>query len=327
MVNNGVTIKKDRLTKICLTAYEAYEAEQGIFKNSRKYLPQWNIPKELEYSPQRTEISNSSQATKYLWTLALLENRTLSRINMRNGLATWEDKDSRWIFEPVKVVERGYKEVSQLISEKLQYTLNNFPLKYLQNAKKLIELYDGDPRKIIEGKSVEQAKKELMEFRGVGTGISNLFIMYLLDRKIASPLDIENCLLKIDVHKSRIPLNTEGIVIEDDEVREGKLVTPLENIYREICDEKNLNAPTLDSAFWIIGSNGCAKKDYNVCKALCPLEEMCVADTPLNRESSRFVVYERDSTGKRVRVDTRKNNFGQQYFSFFSEFETKESIN
>lgn len=322
MENNEIKVNKERLAEICLRAHKAYNQKNGVFrKGVKKYLPQWNLPPELEYSPQRTEVKDPKQAANYLWMLALLERRTLSRINIRNGLATWEDKDVRWIFNPLQAAGRNIQDLKDVFFYNLQYTLNDFAESYQENSIKLIEEYDGNPRKIIEGKSVEQAKRELMSFKGVGTGISNLFMIYLLDRKIASPTDVENCLVKVDVHKSRIPLNTNCIVTKEDEIREDKLVAPLENSYKEVDNEQNLNPLTLDAVLWIIGSKICAKRDYRACMALCPLEEMCAANTYLNRDSSAFVVHERDSTGKRIRVDTRKN-LGQEFFSFFREFES-----
>ena len=87
--NGKFTIDYARLKEICLRAYRAYEEGRGIFREKESLLPQWNIPADLEYQPQRTETRSSGEASNYLWLLASMEKRSQTRQNIKNGLKVW----------------------------------------------------------------------------------------------------------------------------------------------------------------------------------------------------------------------------------------------
>ncbi|MFH1586099.1 MAG: hypothetical protein ABIB79_05010 [archaeon] len=120
----------------------------------------------------------------------------MTKVNIRNGKSLWNDLENKWFFDPVEVSKRSLSDIVECCSRGLQYTLGGFPENYRFNAIKLIREFGGDPRKIIEGKSTEQARKYLMNFRGVGTGISNLFIIYMQDKNLVFALDPRETKLK-----------------------------------------------------------------------------------------------------------------------------------
>jgi hypothetical protein len=319
MAERNFTIDRDRLAEICVRAYEAYVNNGGVFREGiKKYLPQWNLPVELEYDPIRTEVREPLMAAQYLFLLVSLERRSLSSVNIRNGLRTWNTPEERWIFNPLEVAIRDPSETEEVITRSLQYTLNDFSRNYRENCIKLVREYDMDPRKIIGGKVFEQAKSELMTFKGIGTGISNLAIIYFVDRKLATVTDSEDCEMKVDIHKSRIPVNTNCVTTDEDAIRSDNVSQELEIAYREILKEQGLDALTLDGVLWVIGSEICARKNYRKCVSMCPLEEMCSAYTPEVREARGFLIYTKEG-GKRVRVDPRQG-IGQVSFPFFRSF-------
>lgn len=304
----SININWDRLVDACLLANGALLNRIGVArKGIKQFLPEFNLPPELEYSPQKIETIDPLRAAQYLFVLVSMERKSRSSENILNGLATWENQDIRWIFDPYSVSQKSLLDVTKVCKGSLHYTLSGFAGNYYENAIRIVREYSGDPRKLVQGKTVEQAKLELESFKGIGTGIANLFIHYCLDRKLASPTDPRNALLKVDIHKSRIPLNLDCINIEGDTVRRDSLVEGLEQAYWKICLEHNLDPSLLDSILWVIGSEICVKQDLRYCRANCPLEKLCVSLVPEDANKGEFIVYNTDRCGQRKRVEKRRH--------------------
>jgi len=302
-----IQISKEKLTQVCLKSYQAFINKEKIFKTKREeVLPQFNLPEGLEKNPKET--------ANYLFILALMERKSLTRINIRNGRKTWENPQTKWIFIPEKSV-KNLEGVTQICQENLQYMLNDFPKNYVKNMQLLLEKYNGDPRNIIHKQSIEQARKNLMEFHGIGTGIANLFINYLTDINLICTLNPLEARVKVDVHKARIPINTNCITGQD-EYRRDIITKPLEDMYLQICKEQKLNAQILDTAPWIIGSEICAKRNYNRCLQDCPIEDLCTSCVKENDKTGKIIVHELKRDGKKYRVETRKHARQLQLFKF-----------
>jgi endonuclease III len=309
-------IDQKRLGEVVKVVYEAMLAKEGIFSLDHKtFLPQWNLPKELEFDPQKDETVDPLTAANYLWTCAFFERLSQSRVIMRNSKKVWDSQD-RWIFYPKKVVEKDMLKVDEVLSSGFQFGLKGKneespAMRFWYNSSKLVSEYDGDPRQIVQGNSVDEARRRLMEFKGIGSGIANLYIIYLLDRKIAFPENPEDILFKVDVHKGRIPLNTNSILPENGEVHRENISRALEQAYLLACVNQGIDPSLTDASLWIIGSELCARQDYHSCSN-CPLvDKYCVSNVAEDQRTGRFVVY--DKSGKRI--ETRKN-IGQGTLEF-----------
>ncbi|MEK6818816.1 MAG: hypothetical protein AABY10_02685, partial [Nanoarchaeota archaeon] len=214
----------------------------------------------------------------------------------RNAHKVWHNPRKSWIFDPQKVAEQKETEIETILRQDFQFNLQgngeeNPAKRFSFNAKHLVDNYQGDPRKLIEHKNIDQARARLMEFKGIGTGIANLFIIYMIDRKLASPIDPENAFLKVDIHKGRIPINCEAVTPTNAEIyRDESYVRTLERAYREICKKNKLDPHILDAVLWVIGSKGCARNDYSHCQMECPLFENCAGNTPEDKETGRYLV-------------------------------------
>lgn len=179
------------------------------------------------------------------------------------------------------------------------------PEEYQELMTAIARRYDGDPGNMINDLTIEQARANLMEFDGIGTGIANLFILYLLERDLVTLADSHNAMLKIDIHKSRIPGNTGGWYLRESEhtVRRDHLVKALEPAFLRSCKTTGYLAEDVDRALWIIGSQVCTDKDYRSCEQRCPLYDVCEANIPTNEAKGIFVI--RGEDGKRY--DLRGN--------------------
>ena len=313
----GFRVDRERLEEVVKAICGARDQKRGVYAlNEKQFLPQWNLPQELEYNPQREETNNPLEASKYLWTSAYFERLSQSRTIMRNALKTWHS-DKRWIFDSYEVSRRMVDDTKEVLRDYFQFGLQSTGeeaphIRFKDNATKLYKEYSGDPRNLVDGLSVDESRRRLMEFKGIGTGIANLYIIYLLDRKIASPSDPENILFKVDIHKARIPLNTNSLIPQNGDVHRDDISGVLEQEYLTVCKSLDKESAKVDALIWLLGSLGCNKKDYHWCKANCPLvDRYCESNVSENQQTGRFSVY--DSDGKRI--ETRKN-MGQGILEF-----------
>jgi len=311
MVEGGakiICVDIEGLGEICKRVSDEFKKKNPFgLDGIKNYLPEFNLPLELDFDPPRIEVPDPLTASKYLFLLASMERKSQSRINIRNGLFTWAQPSKRWVFDPVQVIVHPESEIESICRRDLQHGLDNFHKRYKKNCATLVKDYGGYPRILINNQTVDQARANLMELDGIGTGIANLYIHYLLDRKIASPTNPEDALLKVDIHKGALPFNIVCADINENTIR-GDIVTEVfEPLYRQVIKRQGLDPSLLDSGLWFIGSEECNKEDYNVCLAKCPLVDMCRSRVPQDYYTKHFTVYDLDSDGNRVRIDRRKH--------------------
>lgn len=312
----GFSLDESKLEIACLAVYRAAVTEQGIFRGGvRQYLPQWNIPRELEKNPPEKMPADPLAAARYLWTSVFFERINQSDEIAMNSKIVWHDHHRRWFFDPLRVVLAPVGEIEKVMKRGFKFNLQGLneetpSERYQFNARKLLAEYDGDPRNMIAYNTVAQARANLMEFKGIGTGIANLFIIYTIDRGIAVPRDPKNALLKIDIHKGRFPISCGAVTPEDSEIyRDDVYVRVLEKAYWNICEKNGLDPTILDAALWALGSKGCNRRDYTVCQMGCAIAESCLGVVPEDRSTGRYVIL--DPSGRRH--DLRKGK-GQGIF-------------
>ncbi len=313
-----IKLNRRKTTAVFKAVNEAIQNRRGIFYQGLKpFLPQWNLPPEFEYIPQRKETIDPINASKYLFTRTFCDRLAVSSYLSKQTQQAWADKETRWIFFPDSVTKRSIEEIRSVLKDKLKHAIYNNQEKspwekYSLACKILMEKYQGDSRNLIHEKTVEKARIELMSLPGFGTGLANLYIMEMYSRRIAIPTDPENIKSKIDVHKARLALNTDILELvnntrERGEVHANGITSILEREYLRVCKKQEIDQVEIDAALWIIGSEICTRKDYNYCRN-CPLVDgLCISDVRLNRFTDRFEVYK-----KGERIDIRKN-LGQKY--------------
>lgn len=297
------SIDQDKINELVKRVYMTYLHETDKF---RRFMPQHNLPEEFEFSPKRKETREPLKAAQFLLTEAFFERRTQSRQIIKACLDAWNNPDERWIFNPKETVRAGVYPIDAVM-EKLPYTAhhgNSLKVSehYFKNAVTLSDLFDGDPRNIIKGKTTEEAREALDSLWGIGNGIANLYITYLMERDIAYPLDPRNALLKVDVHKARIPLNIEAVVTGENRIKRYEIESALEQAYWKASEAYQFPPEQLDGALWVIGSEICARKSYHFCQHNCPAADLCKGYAPEDKKTGYFLL--RSEKGERI--DIRK---------------------
>jgi len=307
---HGFRLDELRLEEIVLKIYDAIKNNRGIFQDGyQHFLPQWNLPLELEYSPQKRKLRNPEQAARFLWVRTFCDRLSISRHLIETALATWHNSEVNWIYDPFEVRNRSEEEIGNVLRNHLHFGLNNEHKeqtngwRFSLNAFQLVNEYDGDPRNIIQYNNVDQSRKNLMEFQGIGTGLANLFIIQMYDREITISLDPENAMLKVDRHKAGIAVYTGAIKPVNAEIEQNLTVPILEDAYKKIALKHRLDIRVLDAALWITGSEVCTRKDYFACLTDCPLvKDYCISRGQLDGRTGRYTVFDKGGN----RIETRR---------------------
>lgn len=316
----GFAIDEDRLKLVFQTVHAAARERYGIFhEGTQRFLPQWNLPPELEHAPQRTETKDPEGAARFLFTRCSVDRISLSAVVHQQCLKLWNGP-YKWMFDAREVIKREAKELDTLLKEQLYYAVPinkdiSAGMAYLANAQTIATQLDNDPRNLIRERTVEEARTTLKKLTGFGSGLANLYLLECGSRAIANPLDPHNFYPKIDRHKARIPMNTDVVTLRNGNKASGRihassLVEALEQSYRATATQAGLDLYEVDAVLWVIGSEGCAKNNLHVCQDRCPLYKsgLCQANTQLKHDDGYFYVHD----GKGTRLDARKNQLQRE---------------
>jgi len=318
-------INKERLAQMMLAVAPV---ASGLIERYRAFLPEWNLPTELEYprdpnaspdapdAPPQRSVAKPYEAALLLFWRTQWDKLMRSDILTRDVFDAWRDPNWRWMFYPLEIVRREPAELTDIIRDKFHVGLNrdseyNQGQRMHMNAERLLLHYRGDPRLVVDGKEAEDARKSLQLFEGWGAGLASLYLMELTHRNIIQVKDPEHLAPKVDRHKARIPLNLGAVQATNGSIHASSLAEALAEAYVTLAKEHSLSMPEIDSALWLIGGRLCTQKDMGVCWQQCPLYDMCKSRVGYDMQGGNFLVH--DEEGRRI--DVRKNN-GQRYFEF-----------
>jgi len=153
------------------------------------------------------------------------------------------------------------------------FAVNKFPRWLRSAAKRMVEKYSGDPRKIwnVSPRNVHRIYERLLEFDGIGENIASMG-QFLLVRgyKVAGGKENQSKMsIKLDVLVRRV-LARLGIA-EDEKQEDEKLSTA-----KTAVAELDLRSPAdFDAALWTVGREYCANTEPD-CEN-CPLNTACAS--------------------------------------------------
>lgn len=309
---DGFVIHLDRLEALFRETMGAVDKREGVFqKGLHSFLPQWNLPESMEYKPQQKEVRRHVDAARFLFTRVTLDRLAVSDFLHTQMHRAWNDDTRRWIFSPEKVARRPVAIIDEVLKNYFSYSLPvskemSIGAAYHANCLLLNTNYQSDARMLIQDLPVEQARKNLMQLKGFGTGLANLYLLETYSRGITRVSDPESLLPKIDRHKARIPLNTGIVDLRNGNHATGIIhaggafVDALEEAYKRTAQKLGIDLHDIDAALWIIGSKLCVQKDYYACGG-CPFRgKACRSRVELFEESGSYQVHAPGNENDRV---------------------------
>ncbi|HEY3315287.1 MAG TPA: hypothetical protein VGL40_08460 [Bacillota bacterium] len=142
------------------------------------------------------------------------------------------------------------------------------------NSIALLERYGGDPRTL--WRSSDDARtlmRNILSFRGYGPKTGGMLLRAVVGLGFSNVKGIEEVLLPVDIHDSRISFLTGIVRLNDPRAVPDyrAYVTQVPKILLAACNALGLEWPDTDRALWLIGSRGCVGQRC----ARCPLADLC----------------------------------------------------
>lgn len=197
------------------------------------------------------------------------------------------------LFDPFYIVSEFSGPGDELIEATGRQLGTRYPKetakRWYLNSVKLIAEFDGDPRKLYQSSSeAPKLMKNITAFRGYGPKIGGILLRAIIGLGFAKATGLEEVLVPVDIHDSRISFLT-GILRVEDESKDEKVnyyayACKVQKIFLDTCNSLGIEWLDMDRALWLIGSRGCVNKR---CVA-CPLNDICqIGKQVLNRPLQR----------------------------------------
>ncbi len=142
---------------------------------------------------------------------------------------------------------------------------------WVENSRRLHELYDGDPRKIFEGVDSYELSQERIQNDGKGGGfkgfqekMTSMIIYYLMDEDL---IDRFNFPIPVDLHVLRVSIANEMITFGDVPHKTNlftkETLSALRTLYLQYAEERNVNPLRLCDAVWMLSESSCGRHPGN----------------------------------------------------------------
>lgn len=185
------------------------------------------------------------------------------------------------LFKPVEVL-KSYSgpEDSKLVEHTGNFLGTRYPRgtakNWFINSTILMDKFSGKTINLFRSHNkAELLLREIVAFRGYGPKTGGMLLRAIIGLKFMSVSGIENVLVPVDIHDSRISFYT-GIMSLDNNTNIDKIdyysFSPyVQQTLLDACNHSGISWLDVDRALWLIGSRGCVKKRCSI----CPLQEFC----------------------------------------------------
>lgn len=143
---------------------------------------------------------------------------------------------------------------------------------WVQNARRLTELWDGDPRNILDGvSSYNQALERIQNnkkgggFLGFQEKMVSMLLYYLMDEEL---IDFFYFPIPIDLHVMRVSVANEIVTFTGEpnngDVMSGELLAALREMTLNYARHNGVNPLRLCDALWLLSSTLCEQSPGNM---------------------------------------------------------------
>ena len=282
---NNLTTNPERTAKLIKTLMDWYRmSRDGPLENAE--LP--------ETKPPDGVTRGSYEHIMFLTlTVAIDYQRSAAKL-WDSARKTWEDKETRWVFCPKEVADRGLKQLEAALKKhELSKKQKKDAEIWRKVASSFQSLFQGDPRKLFKKcsfdaleiyKAMRGRYAKQFPYLAGATGTSkilSLWIRILKDEANITFNNLDKVPIPMDIHTVRATITT-GCLVGRFEGTFKELAVQAQEAWMEACRNTEYYPLQLDAPLWNLGKLGCSKrKKGSVCpeKNKCRLAVYCTATT------------------------------------------------
>ncbi len=253
-------------------AYEVLDTLMAAY-NANEYpysLDRVKVPHHPDHMPTTLERGSVDHAVFLFKTCYYMRGGTKSTDAVKALASIYDEHPEFFNCEFAKDLE------PELITEALTKRGMGFQktvaAQWIENARRLHERYDGDPRNIFKGVSTYEHSQELIQNNGKGEGfigfkekMTSMIIYYLMDDELIDEFVFP---IPVDVHVMRVSVANEMITFGDTphgtNLYTPEALGPLRKLYYDYAVDRNVDPRPLCSAVWLLSEALCGKSPGNI---------------------------------------------------------------
>lgn len=237
------------------------------------YLDRVRTPQDERHMPPSLERGTKEHAM-FFWNVCYyMRGGTKSTFAVQQVSKLYEDRPD--LFDCAQILETTEEDiVAELSAHKLgfQYTVAKA---WRENAQRMLESYDGDPRNVFAGlQEADDPYSELVSrvkndnkgggFMGFREKMTSMIAYYLMDQDL---VDVFNFPIPVDLHVMRVSVETKMVQFPGIEypanVYSEKLLKTLRDVYADYAERKGISPLELCNAVWLLSEALCGQAPGN----------------------------------------------------------------
>lgn len=284
-----IIVNQDRVDAVLDTLMGAYTSEHYPY-----YLESVRVPQDERHMPKKLERGTKDHAM-FFWNVCYyMRGGTKSTFALQQIASLYNDRPD--LFDCEQISDASHEDIEhELSAHKLGFQ-KTVARQWKENAQRMSERYDGDPRNIFAGLTVHESPyEELVRrtkndtkgggFMGFREKMTSMIAYYLMDQEL---VDAFNFPIPVDLHVMRVSVANEMVSFPEAtypaNVYSETLLRTLRGVYADYAERRGINPIHLCNAVWLLSEALCGKAPGN------PVHE------PLGRENregrSTFLVPE-----------------------------------
>lgn len=263
--NKLIVVDKERVSEVLGRLVCAFENREFPYS-----LDSTRVPQDHRHMPKTLEFGTREHAM-FLWTICYyMRGGIKSNIAVTQMAAIYDQHPELFIAEVAKDIPP--EDIATILTENglgFQKTVSNA---WTENARRLFEQYEGDPRKIFDGVSTYEGSLTRVKndmkgngFIGFQEKMVSMIIYYLADEGLISPFEFP---LPVDIHVLRVSVANELVKFygyEDDEnIFSDELLAIMRGLFLDYAREHQLDMLRLCDAVWLLSQSTCGLQPGNI---------------------------------------------------------------
>lgn len=264
--SKDIVIDWERAELVLGSLLDAFEKHEFPYNQDSVRLP--HDPRHLPESLPR----DGKEYANFLWTVCYYMRGGIKSVAAVRALSEVYNQRPE-LFIPKIAMHEDPEKIALLLRESgLGYRYTQISEFWVENAKRMNERWDGDPRKIFDGVDTYEQAIERVKNDGNGGGflgfqekMVSMIIYYLMDEGL---IDEYLFPLPVDLHVLRVTIANELVRFEGYQEVENlfskELLQKVRDLYYGYAQRYNVSPLRLCDAVWLLSESLCGKQPGNV---------------------------------------------------------------
>jgi endonuclease III len=250
----------------------AYDMLDILVDSYRKRLPPYDevvLPQEFKPDSLRPDgiYHDTPRHCMYFWmACGYMSGRIKSDVAFKRMTEIFDERPE--LFDCQTLAQTDPSIIAEVLRNHGLGRQNKVATNWVENAQKLVDRYDGDPRNIFTGNPsyddcVSRIKNENggNGFRGFREKMASMILYFFMDEGIISG---HNFPPPVDFHVQRVVLATKMITVEPRDFRKcDAFESAVRKFLHEYLGERDVSPLELTDAIWLLSANLCKQSPGN----------------------------------------------------------------